>query len=87
MMGYPALVVFMRHAQSVGNVVSRTDPKSFETPPHKFPLTDLGNKQGEIAGEYVADRFGSFDTYFTSYYKRSKDTMKIIFPDPNPIED
>lgn len=85
--GWPKKVVLTRHAESWGNVLPRNDPKSFEIAPHQFTLTDRGRRQAEIAGEYLRNRFGNFDSYFTSYYTRSKETMAIMYPGVKTIED
>ncbi len=86
-LAWPKKLVLMRHAESWGNVLSRHDSKSFEVAPHQFTLTDRGRRQAEIAGEYLRNRFGNFDSYFTSYYTRSKETMAIMYSGAKTIED
>jgi broad specificity phosphatase PhoE len=46
---------------------------------HEYGLTERGKKQAAITGEYLREHF-SFDTYYASYYRRSKETMEIMYP-------
>jgi len=77
----------MRHAESWGNVFSKHDPKAFEIASCDFSLTPRGRTQAQIAGECLRTNFGNFDSYFTSYYVRSKETFEIMFPGIRAIED
>ena len=86
-MGWPKLLVLVRHAESVGNVRSGDERASLDVASHAFSLTERGEKQAEITGKYLHDRFGHFDVYYVSYYLRSFQTMKIMYPQAQVYED
>ena len=73
-------LVFVRHAQSIGNIMSQTERSVLETPNNAYPLTDLGRKQARIAGVYLREEYGSdyFDMFINSSYLRTQETMGII---------
>lgn len=86
-MGWPELLVLVRHAESEGNVRSAEERAKFGLPSHAYHLTELGKKQAKFTGQYLKKRFGIFNVYYTSYYTRSKDTLNIMYPDVRVYED
>lgn len=78
-MGWPKKLVLVRHAESVGNLKSPDDRAAFECATHAYPLTERGREQARITGEYLHQAF-EFDTYYVSYYERSRETMRIMYP-------
>lgn len=86
-MGWPELLVMVRHAQSKGNVLSVDERVEYEVATHKYRLTDLGRKQAEMTGRYLRKKFGDFDSYYTSYYVRAKETLRIMYPRARAYED
>jgi broad specificity phosphatase PhoE len=86
-MGWPKLLVVVRHAESEGNVRTFDERVQMPVSNFRFKLTKRGKQQAAISGEYVREKFGEFDGYFTSYYERAKETFKIMFPDVCAIED
>jgi broad specificity phosphatase PhoE len=86
-MGWPDLLVLVRHGESEGNVRNVDERAAYHMPTHGYPLTERGKKQAEITGNYLRERFGKFDVYYTSYYTRAKDTMKYMYPEAKIYED
>jgi broad specificity phosphatase PhoE len=79
--------VLVRHAESIGNIKSVNDRALYDIPSHAYALTPHGKQQAEITGQYLRDRFGEFDIYYASYYVRSQQTMKIMYPNAKVYED
>ena len=86
-MGWPEKLVLIRHAESEGNIKTVDERAGFYLATHNYSLTDKGKKQAEATGKYLRDQFGRFDTYYTSYYRRAKETMKIMCPGVKVYED
>jgi broad specificity phosphatase PhoE len=86
-MGWPRLLVLVRHAESQGNVLTVDERANYETPTHAYGLTERGRLQAEIAGEDVARRWGGFNVHYVSYYARSRETMAIMCPKARVYED
>jgi len=86
-MGWPRNLVLVRHAESEGNIRSVEERAHLEVATHAYNLTPRGEEQARITGEYLKARFGTFDTYYVSYYVRSRRTMQIMFPDARIFED
>lgn len=87
-MSYPKLLVLVRHAESIGNKLKSLDQIArAELPEYKFQLTKRGIEQSQIIKKYLNKNFGDFDAYFTSYYERAIQTMKLLYPDAKIIED
>lgn len=86
-MGWPKLLVLVRHAESVGNIKSVDERAEFEVASHAYALTPKGKQQAKITGKYLQDRFGNFDVYYVSYYQRSQETMEIMYPQGKIYED
>lgn len=86
-MAWPKLLVLVRHAESVGNTKTADERAAYEVATHNYRLTDRGRLQAEITGTYLKERFGKFDVYYTSYYRRAKKTMRIMCPRVKIYED
>jgi broad specificity phosphatase PhoE len=79
----PALLVIVRHAESVRNQVKK-DAVYFAddaarrvvrgTPDHLIELTPDGHEQAEQTGHAIRERFGLFDYVYTSGYTRTEQT-------------
>jgi len=76
----PKSIVFVRHAQSIGNTMTQDERAEHPTPNHAYPLTKLGEQQAEITGKYVRSRLidGCPDLCFQSTFLRSQMTMDVI---------
>lgn len=79
MMALPKILVLVRHAESQANTMTMEEAIKSEIPVHELPLTEQGRKQAEITGQYLVSRFGQFDLYLTSYFKRAQETLAIMF--------
>lgn len=86
-MAWPKLLVFVRHAESEGNIRSVDERAEFDLSTHAYNLTPRGVQQAEITGRYLHDRFGEFDTYYQSYYFRTKQTLGTMYPEARVYED
>ena len=86
-MNWPSLLVFVRHAESEGNIISGDERARLAIPNHSYVLTERGKQQSAITGEYLKKRFGEFDAYYQSYYARTKQTLQIMYPDAVTFED
>ncbi|MCX6778880.1 MAG: histidine phosphatase family protein [Candidatus Magasanikbacteria bacterium] len=86
-MGWPRNLVLVRHAESEGNVLTVDERARFNLATHAYGLTSRGQEQARLTGEYLKQRFGAFDTYYVSYYERSRQTMRIMFPEAHIFED
>lgn len=86
-MPWPSLIVIVRHAESEGNIRKVEERAAYPIATHAYALTDLGRRQAEITGAWLKETFGSFDTFYTSYYDRSRETMRIMYPEAETIED
>lgn len=82
-MGWPRKLVLVRHAESEGNIRSSAERAEFEMGSQNYPLTERGRQQAIITGEYLRARFGKFDAMHESYYRRSGETMALMFPTPS----
>lgn len=86
-MGWPARLVLVRHAESTGNTMTADERTRYEVGTDKYPLTPRGRQQAKVTGEYLRAIYGDFDIYYTSYYVRARETMKIMFPEARVYED
>lgn len=81
----PALLVVVRHAESVRNQIKK-DTVYFAddaarrvvrgTPDHLIELTDAGHQQARETGRAIRERFGVFDHVYTSGYRRTEETAE-----------
>jgi len=79
-MGWPKLLVLVRHAESEGNVLSVEDRPKLDKGAQLYELTARGHEQAKITGVYVQREFGPFDVRYTSYYTRARQTMQYLVP-------
>ncbi len=89
-MTWPSNLVLVRHGESKANKLSFDEFQKLGIAQHESPLTELGKIQATLTGKYLRDRYGDFndfDVYYTSYYRRAKDTMCIMYPDAKIYED
>lgn len=86
-MGLPELLVLVRHAESEGNIQSTAERAKSEIPTHGYALTDRGKQQALITGRYLQERFGFFDDYYASYYRRAKETLQLMYVGAKVYED
>lgn len=86
-MAWPSLWVFVRHAESEGNLLSVQDRTRLEVGSQNYPLTERGRNQAIITGRWLRKNFRTFDVYYTSYYRRAKETLGLMYPSAQVFED
>jgi len=86
-MSWPKLLVFVRHAESEGNVKSVEQRAEYDVSTHQYEITERGEKQAKITGEYLKEKYGDFDVYYQSYYTRTQKTLKQMYPDAKVYEE
>ncbi len=86
-MGWPRLLVLVRHAESEGNVLTVDQRVEFDMAPHLYALTKQGKQQAAITGKWLRTNYGAFDVRYVSYYKRAAETMDIMCPGERVYED
>eukprot|EP01156_Anaeramoeba_ignava_P011577 Anaeramoba_ignava/a484023_17.p1 GENE.a484023_17~~a484023_17.p1 ORF type:complete len:182 (-),score=57.65 a484023_17:23-568(-) len=84
----PIDIVFVRHGESEGNRIltqaNQGDNTNFtpdfrKRPSSMWRLTNLGQEQARIAGEWVRKNIGEkFDRYYTSEYLRAMETAALL---------
>lgn len=86
-MGWPALLGLVRHAESQGNILTVDERANFELATHAYDITPRGQAQAAVTGRYLQEKYGDFDVYYSSYYKRAKETLRIMYPNARHFED
>jgi broad specificity phosphatase PhoE len=85
--GLPALLVLVRHAESARNQAKKgsvyfADDAARRVlrgqPDHLVPLTEDGRAQAVQTGVAIRERFGVFDSVYTSGYARTEQTATNI---------
>lgn len=76
----PKSIVFVRHAQSIGNTMTQDERAAHPTPNHAYPLTSVGVKQAAITAIYLRKNLSKDwpEIFFQSTFLRSQMTMEII---------
>ncbi len=52
-MGWPKILVMVRHAESIGNILSADERVLSGEAAYSYELTERGRKQAEITGKYL----------------------------------
>lgn len=86
-MSWPSQIVIVRHAESEGNAKTPTDSSFRNKANHSFSLTDEGRKQAKITGNYLKEKYGRFDVYICSTFKRTQETLSVMYPEVTPVID
>src|SRR3989344_1938406 len=86
-MSWPRLLVLVRHGESEGNLKTADERAGFCKATYDYALTPYGRWQAEITGQYLRDSFHEFDVNYTSYYRRARETLAIIYPEARVYED
>ena len=76
----PRSIIFVRHAQSIGNIMTQDERANYEIPNHAYPLTDIGGQQAILTGKYLKDELSPKlpDIFLTSTFLRTQMTMDLI---------
>src|SRR5690349_1668413 len=86
-MGWPRKLVLVRHGESIGNTMTVDERATYEGSTHAYPLTPRGREQARLTGEWLKERFGTFDVRYTSYYTRAKEMMEFLCAKEKYYED
>ncbi|OGF63106.1 hypothetical protein A2926_00635 [Candidatus Giovannonibacteria bacterium RIFCSPLOWO2_01_FULL_44_40] len=86
-MKWPKRVVLVRHGESEGNVRSPDDISFDDKANHEFALTEKGKQQARLTGKYVRAKYGEFDSYFCSTFRRTQETLSLLCPESVPVID
>jgi broad specificity phosphatase PhoE len=84
---YPDLIIFVRHAQSIGNTLSQEERAQLNTGTDAYNLTDLGREQAAITGEWLRKYYPDPDVILRSYYERTRETSDILYPDHPKVDE
>jgi broad specificity phosphatase PhoE len=85
--GRPALLVFLRHAQSERNLAKKGNRYFLDdearkavqgVADHRTPLTDRGRQQAQETGVCLRRDFGVFDYAYHSGYRRTRETLENV---------
>lgn len=76
----PKMIVIVRHGESEGNVVSPEDASFPSKANHAFSLTKKGRLQAARTGVYLRANYGRFDAYFCSTFRRTQETLALLYP-------
>lgn len=76
-------VIFVRHAESIGNTISQDERAWLDIPNHKYQLTPKGREQARLAGEYLKMFVEQQRNYrviraFQSTFVRTQETLAGI---------
>lgn len=76
----PKSIVFIRHAQSIGNTMTQNERAAHSIPNHAYHLTPMGIKQAAITAIYLKKNLSKDwpEIFFQSTFLRSQMTMEII---------
>jgi broad specificity phosphatase PhoE len=83
----PRNLVFIRHGQSEANVIQKASKEGshelytdevMTVPDRSWRLTDQGEKQAMIAGEWLRNNLPTFDRYVVSPFTRTRETAKNL---------
>ncbi len=84
---WPKRIVFVRHAESEGNIMSSRDGEFLVGKAnHAFALTKRGEQQARTTGAWLNARY-TFDSFYCSTFSRTLDTLVCMFPSANPSID
>jgi len=86
-MAWPKLLVMVRHAESVGNLLTVDQRAGYDVSTHAYPLTERGRAQCPWTGAYLSEEYDNFDVRYTSYYRRARETMELQCPGQKFYED
>lgn len=87
-MGWPKELVLVRHAESEGNVRDVAERAEYDVATHDYDITERGREQARITGEWLHGKYpDGFDVFYTSYYRRARETMAVMYPDAKVYED
>jgi 2,3-bisphosphoglycerate-dependent phosphoglycerate mutase len=91
----PALLVLVRHGESLRNIAMKSSRYFLDDearrpirgiPDHLIPLTGHGHHQARVTGLALRERFGAFDQVYHSGYRRTVETTDALLEAYAPAE-
>lgn len=86
-MEYPKEIVLVRHGESEANVLSSEERTKLDSSTKDYGLTARGRMQAKETGAYLRQTYGSFDAYYASFCRRTRETLELMYPEAKIIED
>lgn len=83
---YPNFI-FVRHAQSRGNLLTQAERAKLEVGTIYYELTPLGVTQAQRTGAWLHCYCSDPDRIFRSYFMRTRRTADLLYPDRQIDED
>lgn len=83
---YPETVVFVRHGQSTGNLLTEEERAGRPLGTNFYQLTPTGREQARLTGEWLCANFPAPDKILRSFYERTRETADLLYPGL-PMED
>ncbi len=83
---YPT-IIFVRHAQSEGNVLTVAERAEMQIGTTAYRLTSLGRRQATCTHDWLQKNFPNPDRVIRSYYQRTAETAKLCYPEEEVRED
>lgn len=73
-------LIFVRHAQSIGNVMTQDERAEHPIANRDYPLTDLGRRQAILTGVWLREThsINLLEPHFCSTFKRTEETLRLI---------
>lgn len=76
----PQIIIFCRHAESVGNAIGLDDNSTKEMANHKFELSPIGQQQVSQTSNFILSHFpDGFAEYYVSSFFRTQATFRGLF--------
>lgn len=84
---YPKEIILIRHGQSEGNLLTKTERAKWSVGTNRYKLTPLGISQAMEANAWMEKNRPDIAEVFTSYYTRTVETAQNVFPNRKLVED
>lgn len=84
---YPETVIFVRHGQSTGNLLSAEERARQPLGTNFYKLTDLGRTQAILTAEWLRENYPQPDRVVRSFYERTRETAELLYPNYPFIDD
>lgn len=86
-MGWPKRIVLVRHGESEGNARGKDEQSRLLVANHRFSLTERGRKQACAVELAIRVKYGMPDVCFVSTFRRTQETLQLMFPETPSVVD